>query len=191
MTAPTALPYGLRDIKLTRYTDGSGTVLDAASVDLPNAQTLSFSETEEFQELRGDDRLVAIHGSGANIEWSLEAGGISFEALEILGGGEVTLTGLTPNRVWTLRKMGSSVRPYFRVEGQIISDSGGDLHAVIYRARCNDTIEGTFGDGEFYITSASGQGLPLLTEGFDLLYDIVQNETVTPTPSVPVANPVA
>jgi hypothetical protein len=191
VTAPTALPYGIRDLKLTLYTDASGSVLDSASVDLPNMQTLTFSEKEEFQELRGDDRIVAIHGSGASIDWSLEAGGISFDALEILGGGVVTLSGLTPNRVWTLRKMGSGIRPYFRVEGQIISDSGGDLHAVIYRCRCNDTIEGTFADGEFYITAASGQGLPLLTSGFDLLYDIVQNETTTPIPSVPVANPVS
>lgn len=189
MTAPTALPYGIRDLKLTLYTDASGTVLDTASVDLPNMQTLTFSETEEFNEMRGDDHLVAIHGSGANLEWSLEAGGISFDAMQVLSGAVVTLSGLTPNRKWTMRKLSSGIRPYFRVEGQIISDSGGDVHAVLYRCRCNAAIEGTFADGEFYITAASGQGLPLLNAGFDLLYDIVQNETTTPIPSVPVPNP--
>ena len=189
MTAPTALPYGLRDVKFVRYTDASGSILDTATVDLPYAQTFAFSEKEEFQELRGDDRVVAIRGKGANVDWTLESGGISFAAWEILSGGHVTLTGLTPNRVWTMRKKSSDQRPYFRCEGQIISDSGGDLHGIVYRCRANDTVEGSFADGEFFITSAKGQGLPLLTEGFDLLYDFVQNETATPIPTIPVANP--
>lgn len=189
MTAPTALPYGLRDIKLTRYTDASGSVLDSTSIDLPNAQTLSFSETEEFQELRGDDRVVAIRGQGAQVEWELEAGGMDFRAWEILTGGTVILTGIAPNRKWTLRKRATDARPYFRMEGRVISESGGDIHGIIYRCRANDTVEGEFADGEFFVTSASGQGLPMLDEAFDLLYDIVQNETAVITSTTPSANP--
>lgn len=191
MTAPTALPYGLRDIKLTRYTDASGSVLDAASIDLPNAQTLSFSESEEFTELRGDDRVVAIRGQGSIVEWELGAGGMDFRAWEILTGGVVILTGIAPNRRWTLRKRATDARPYFRVEGRIISESGGDIHCVIYRCRANDTVEGEFSDGEFFVTSASGQGLPMLDEAFDLLYEMQLNETAVATSTTPVANPTA
>ena len=43
----------------------------------PHMQTLTFGETEEYEELRGDDKLVATHGKGAQVEWDLEAGGIS------------------------------------------------------------------------------------------------------------------
>jgi hypothetical protein len=179
----------MRDVKLTRYTDSSGSILDTLSLDLPNMQTFAFSEKEEFQELRGDDKVIAIRGKGANVDWTLEAGGVSFPVWEILSGGHVTLQGITPNRIWTLRKKSSDARPYFRAEGQAISDSGGDMHAVVYRCRANDTVEGSFADGEFFITSAKGQGLPLLTADFDLLYDFVQNETATPIPTVPVANP--
>ena len=57
------LPFGLRDIKVTPYTDATATAL-GSSVDFPNARTLNFTETEEFEELRGDDRLVASHGAG-------------------------------------------------------------------------------------------------------------------------------
>ena len=189
MTAPTALPYGLRDIKLTRYTDASGTVLASESIDLPYAQTLNFSDTEEFTELRGDDKVVAIRGQGATVEWELEAGGMDFRVWEILTGGTVVLTGIAPNRKWTLRKRGTDARPYFRVEGRVLSESGGDIHGVIYRCRANDTVEGEFTDGEFFVTSASGQGLPMLDEAFDLLYDIVQNETSVVTSTTPTANP--
>jgi Fibronectin type III domain len=191
MTAPLALPYGLRDVKLTRYTDAGGTVLDTGtSVDLPNSQTFSFSESEEFTELRGDDKLVATHGQGSQVDWQLEAGGMSFAAWEIISGGVVTLTGLSPNQKWVLRKLSTSQRPYFRVQGRSISDSGGDVHGIVYRCRADDTIEGNFADGEFFITSCSGKGLPLINSDiFDLLYDFIINETATAIPSVPVANP--
>lgn len=183
MTAPTALPYGLRDVKFTRYTDEAGTVLDTVSVDLPNSQTFSFTETEEFQELRGDDRLVAVHGQGAQVDWELEAGGISLECWSILTGGTVILSGIAPNRSWILRKRATQGRPYFRVEGKAISDSGGDVHATVWRCRANDTIEGEFADGEFFITSASGVGLPLADDVNDQLYEIRYNETAAAIPT--------
>lgn len=185
-----ALPYGIRDLKLTPYLDAAGSILGTQSFDLPNMQTLSFSETEEFQELRGDDRIVTTRGQGAQVEWELEAGGISPRIWAILTGGEIIESGVLPARSVTMRKRGSDARPWFRVHGQIISDSGGDVHAVIYRCRCNDSIEGEFGDGEFFVTSASGLGLPLLDDSNDLLYDIIQNETKTSIPLTPVPNPI-
>ena len=179
MTAPTALPYGMRDLKITPYADAAGSVLSSEVIDLPNMQTFSFSEEEEFQELRGDDRVVAIRGSGATVSWELEAGGYKLRVWEVMSGGTVTQTGIAPNRKWRLDKRSSDARGYFLIEGQIISDSGGDLHAVVYRCRCNEAIEGEFADGEFFITSASGQGLPILDDVNDLLYSIEINETAT------------
>lgn len=173
------LPYGLRDVKLTPYTTPAATTLGTA-VDLPNARTLSFTEAEEFNELRGDDRLVASHGSGPNVEWELEGGGISFEAVRVMYGGTIEETGVTPNQVKKYYKKVTDERPYFKIEGQIISDSGGDLHAVIYRAKATDQLTGTFGDGEFFLTGASGTGFPSLMAGsLDRVWEFVQNETAT------------
>jgi hypothetical protein len=188
MSQPTALPYGIRDLKLTPYTDGPGIVLATTSVDLPNMQTLSFSETEEFSELRGDDRVIATRGQGAQVEWELESGGIALAAWAVLTGGQVIMTGTTPNRITTMRKRATDARPYFRLDGQSISDSGGDVIARIYRARVNDTVEGEFADGEFFTTSASGLGLPLQGD-FDLLYDFIQRETSVALTLAPDANP--
>lgn len=191
MTAPmqTALPYGIRDIKLTPYVDALGTILGTTSVDLPYSQTLSFAESEEFEELRGDDKLITTHGQGAQVDLSLEAGGISLAAWKVLSGGSLVESGLAPNRKVTLRKRSSDVRPFWKAEGQSISDSGGDLHVVIFRCRLNGDLNGDFADGQFFVTNASGLGLPLVDDTNDLLYEFVQNEQRSAISLTPKANP--
>jgi hypothetical protein len=178
-----SLPFGLRDLKITPYTDATATVLAGASVDLPNSRTLTFAEAEEFEELRGDDSLVATHGSGPQVEWELEGGGVSFEAVAAMYGGTVSTTGSTPNQVKTLRKLVTDVRPYFKIEGQSISDSGGDFHIVIYRAKATDNLTGELTEGSFFLTGASGVGLKsLLPAALDRVWDFVQNETAAAIP---------
>lgn len=174
------LPYGLRDVKLTPYTDATATVLGTPSVDLPYSRTFSFSEAEDFTELRGDDKLVTTRGQGASVDWDLEAGGLSLEALKVMNGGAIVETGTTPNQKKTYTKKVTDSRPFFKVEGQAISDSGGDLHCVLDRNRTTGNIEGEFGDGQFWLTGASGVTLPsLIAAGSrtDILYEFVQNET--------------
>lgn len=177
MPLGTALPYGLRDVKLTPYTDGGATTLGTA-VDLPNARTFSFSEAEEFTELRGDDKVVTTRGQGASVEWDLEAGGLDFAALKIMAGGTIVESGVTPNIKKTFTKKVTDSRPFFKVEGQVISDSGGDVHCVLPRCRATGNIEGEFSDGSFFLTSGSGVALPSNMAGqTDTLYEFVQNET--------------
>lgn len=192
MTAPVAdaLPYGVRDCKLTEYIDAAGNVLGTTSVDLPYMQTLSFSESEEFQELRGDDKLITTRGQGAQVDWDLESGGMSTAIWAILTGGSVIEMGVNPNRVIELRKKATESRPFFRIDGKIISDSGGDILVRIYRCRCNDTIDADFSDGEFMTTAVSGVGLPLLDDTNDLLYSIFRRETSAALTLTPDPNPV-
>lgn len=178
-TLPTALPFGLRDVKVAALTGADA----GLAVDLPNSRTFSFSEAEDTETLRGDDGNVAIHGKGPAVDWSLEAGGISFEALKVFNGGAVTTTGATPSTVKKYKKKATDERPYFRAEGQAISDSGGDLHGIIYRAKADGALEGEMANGAFWLTAASGKGYGSLETGsIDKLYDYVQNETVTAIP---------
>lgn len=172
--ATNALPYGLRDCKVA--------LLDASDapqtkVDLPASQTFSFSDAEEFTELRGDDKLVAIKGKGAYVEWTLESGGISLDAYAVLGGGTLSLTGVTPNQIRKVAKKVTDIRPYFYVEGQAISDSGGDFHGKVFKCRADSSLEGELKDGEFWITKASGKGIGKAAD--DTLYELIQNETTT------------
>jgi hypothetical protein len=177
------LPFGMRDIKLTPYTDATATVLAGASIDLPSARTLTFAESEDFEDLRGDDQIQATHGSGPHVEWELEGGGTSMEAVQAMYGGTLTTTGVTPNQIKKLSKAVSNVRPYFKCEGQAISDSGGDMHMVIYRCKAKGDLKGEFGDGKFFLTGASGVGLAsLLPASLGTVWDWVQNETATAIP---------
>jgi hypothetical protein len=171
------LPFGLRDVKLTPI-NSDGTL--GTSVDLPVSQTLSFSEAEEYEELRGDDRLVAVHGKGPVVEWELEAGGISLEAWNVLSGGTITTSGSGTTEVKDFLKKITDTRQYFRIEGQSIADDGGDVHVIIYKCKADDTLEGEFGDGVFFVTSCSGRGLGDVN---DNLYRITWNETQTAIPA--------
>lgn len=184
MPAPDlALPYGLRDTKVTPYTNAALTTLAGSTTDAPNARTLSFSEAEDFEELRGDDKVIAIRGKGASVEWEMEHGGIALTAYKAMAGGTITTTGVTPNQITVFRKKVTDQRPYFKAEGQAISDNGGDFHTVLYRCRASDSLEGELGDGAFWLTGASGQCLPSLITGLeDVLYDFVVNETATAIP---------
>lgn len=187
-----ALPYGIRDVKLTPYTDAAGTTLGTTTIDLPNARTLSFKDSEEFNELRGDDHVVAVHGNGAKVDWDLEAGGLPFTAFKAMAGGTITESGVTPNQTKVYAKKVTDQRPYFKVEGQAISDSGGDVHVVLWRCKATGELSGEFKDGEFFLTAASGQALGVPTGvNADEIYRFVQNETAATIPgagSLPVVS---
>lgn len=171
------LPYGLRDVKITPYTDAAATTLAGTSIDMPYGRTFSFSAAEDFEELRGDDKVITTRGKGEAVDWDLEGGGISLEACAAMYGGTVATSGTTPAQVKTLSKIVTATRPYFKIEGQAISDSGGDFHVVLYKCRATGELKGELGDGKFWLTGASGTALPAtLTAKIDAIYDIVQNE---------------
>jgi hypothetical protein len=180
MPLGTTLPYGLRDVRIRPYTTLAATALAASGIDLPNSQTFTFNETEDYEDLRGDDKLITSHGKGPVLEWDLESGGINLDAYAAMAGGTIVDSGVTPNQIRKYTKLVTDVRPFFRVEGQAISDSGGDFHCMVYRARATKDLKGEFKDGAFLIPGSSGIGFGSLVSGeTDKLYDFVQNETIT------------
>lgn len=174
--AANALPFGLRDVKLTPIA-ADGTL--GTQVDLPAARTFSFSETEDFESLEGDDITIGSHGKGPIVEWELEGGGISLAAWKVLSGGTSATSGVTPATKNTYTKLVTDARPYFQVEGQAISDSGGDYHCVVYRCKADGDLEANMENGSFLLTSASGKGYgdTVGATPTNKLYDFVQNET--------------
>lgn len=172
--AATGLPYGLRDLKVASVAD-DGT--KGSLVDLPNAQTLEFTESTSTQELRGDDSVAANRTTVNNVEWSLGAGGVNFEAMKVIAGGTITQTGTTPNikKVW--HRMNTDAYPKFYLEGQAISESGGDHHTVLHNNKASQ-INGTHQDQEFWVSEAEGTGIASITTAtLGRIWDMVQNET--------------
>lgn len=167
------IPYGVRDLRvfpLTGETPGTG-------VDFPRVQTLNFSEAEAFDELRGDDQLQAVHGKGPSINWELQQGGITLTALQVVNGGSLATSGTTPNQITTYTKLGTDVRPYFKLEGQVISDSGGDFHVVLPRCRATGDMKGDNKEGAFLLFGTKGIALPRTSD--QRLYQLVQGESAT------------
>jgi hypothetical protein len=172
------LPFGLRDVKLTPFTTGAATAYGTPSLDLPVSRTFSFSDTEDFEDLQGDDTTAASHGSGPSVEWELESGGLPFECFKLMAGGTVSESGTTPAMKKVFSKLATDSRPYFKAEGQAISDSGGDVHGVVYKCKATGSLEGEFAQGAFQLLSASGRGFPsTVTADVGKLYDFIQNET--------------
>lgn len=171
-----AQPYGLRDVKLTPLgVDGS---TPGTAVDLPVARTFSFAEEEDFETLEGDDETKGSHGNGPTVAWELEGGGISLEAYVVMAGGSVTASGVSPNAKKTYKKNTSQQRPYFKAEGQAISDNGGDFHGVVWKCKADGSLEGSMENGSFWLTNADGTGFGSTESGkTGDLYDFVHNET--------------
>lgn len=167
------LPFGLRDVKVATLgaADAPG-----ANVDFPNSRTFSFSAAEDFEELRGDDGVVAVRGLGETVDWELEGGGFSFEAVKAMYGGTIAETGTTPNIKKTFTKKDTDTRPYFRVEGQAISDSGGDFHITLFKCRATGELSGEMADGSWFLTGASGRAIARTSDR--AIYEITQNETI-------------
>ena len=183
------LPYGIRQIRLTPYLDAQGTCLADVSYPLPVAMTLGFSETEQYDELRGDDVLVAVHGRGPQVDWSLEAGGMNMTCWSLLSGGMVIEEGVAPTRVTRMRKSGDDLRPYVRIDGRAISDSGGNLKTRIYRAKANGRLQADLRGGAFQTSRIDGIGLPMVGDGGRWLYEFIHDETDSAIPGTPEANP--
>ena len=166
-------PFGLRDIKITNM---AGTT----QVDLPSAQTLRFSERIRFGELSGDDKTVAVVGFSDAVEWTLEAGGIPLAAYAAMTGRTMTAAGTTPSQTNTLIGASQQTFPYFKIYGQALGDGIDGVHCLIYKAKLTGSIEGTFGDGEFFVTSCSGVAIDDGTNG---IFKFIQNETSTTLPT--------
>lgn len=179
-----SLPFGLRDVRLTPILATTGALDSANKADLPASRTFSFKDTEDFETLEGDDSTQGSHGSGPTVEWELEAGGISFEVWKILAGGTITQSGTTPAQKATFTKLTTDSRPYFQVEGQAISDSGGDMHCIVYRCKADGDLEMSFENGSFTLTAASGHGFgdTFGASPTYKLYDFVRNETTIAIP---------
>lgn len=169
-----ALPYGLRQVKLVPL-DNTGAEVPSSAVFLPASRTFSFKETEDFEELKGDDKTIASHGAGPVVEWDLEGGGISLDIWKILSGGSIAASGTSPNAVRTFTKKTSDSRPYFNAYGRAISDNGGDFKMVVYRCKADGDLAAEMGNGSFLLTAASGKGYGNLVD--EKLYDFIHEET--------------
>lgn len=187
---PDTKPYGLHRLWICGYTDTDGTILAETAYRLPLARTLAFTENEDNDTLDGDDKAsVAIQGKGATVSGTLEGGGLDLTTLAIITGAQLFESGVGPTLKRTLRKRGSDQRPYWRVEGQVISNGGGDNVIRIFRCKANGKIALDSKYGAFMIPSIDFMGTPMPGEDADYLWEIDFNASKTTLGSTPSPNP--
>jgi len=167
-------PYALEEVILTNM---AGTV----QVTLPVQQKLKFSilvKSGELENAYGE--LQALAARAVGVEWELEHGGISLEAIALMNGGTVVTAGATPNETKTLSGTIGTSFPYFKVYGKSLGDGIDDVHVKLGKCKLMEAIEGEFGNGEFFVTSCKGKGMK---DASGKAFDIVQNETASDLPS--------
>jgi hypothetical protein len=139
---------------------------------------MSFSERVRSGELSGDDAVKAVAAYAEAVEWELENGGISLEAWALLTGRTATESGSTPNQTNTLTGSAGDSFPYIKIYGKSLGEGDDDIHCKIYKAKVT-SLEGTFQEGEFFVTSCSGVAID---DGSNGIFDFVQNETAASLP---------
>lgn len=173
----TPQPYGLRDIKVATL-DATGT--KGTLVDLPASQTMDFEESTNTKQLRGDDAVKAQRTTIDQVSWTLEAGGLSFEAALVMIGGIITSTGTTPAQLKTWTRTDTDSYPDFYAVGQALSESGGDLHLALYRCKASK-FSGTLTDQEFWVSHMEGSAIgSLAVASAGKVWDFIQHETAIP-----------
>ena len=174
MSAPNpGKPFGMNEIVVTNI---GGTVQAA----LPASRKMMCKERMKTGEFQGDDELQAVASFLEAVEWELEAGGYSLEAIALMTGRTLVTSGSSPNEVKTLTGSGATRMPYFKVYGKSLGDGDDDTHILIYKAKITDGMEGTLQNGEFLASNTKGIGVDDSVNG---IYDIVLNETASALPS--------
>lgn len=168
------MTYSLTDVKIASLSGETPGTL----VDLPGARQLDVSLTTDETELRGDNKVLAIVDNGRGADWSLEEGGMSMAALQVILGKSFTDTGSTPNVVRRMDVKATDASPYFFIIGKANSDDGvEDLHVAVWKAKCTDEIAFSLQDGEFMTPSFGGRAVGRTSD--DLLVSFVEHETAT------------
>jgi hypothetical protein len=158
--------YGLRQLKLTDTAGGT-------AVSLPKAMVLHFTERVAATEFVAEGELVGLCAYTTGIDWEIEAGGISLAAWAKLTGRSAAAAGATPNQTLTLSANVGDAFPYVRIYGKALGDGDDDVHCRIFRAKLV-SLEGTFRNGEFWVSSCAGVGVKDLVNG---AFEFVQHET--------------
>jgi hypothetical protein len=172
MAAVPLYVYGLSDIKLTSA-DGEDVV------DLPAARQLRFSERLVSGALRGDDQTVARFAQLDAVEWTMEAGGYTMEAVALMTGRTIGSSGTTPNIVKTLPATAGGTFPYFKIQGKSLGEGGEDVWIEIPKAQLTAPPNGTFQDSQYFLSAISGEGI---SDGTSV-YKIIWHETAVALPA--------
>lgn len=160
--------FGLRQVVLTDFAGSNAVTLEAAMM-------FHFTEDIQTEEFVVEGVRIGVESFTIGVSWELEAGGLGLAAYGLLTGRTPVQTGSFPTRSNNLAALTPNSFPYIRIYGRARDDAIGDMHCRVHRAKLS-AIEGTFRDGQFWVTSCAGVAVQHATLGF---WEFVQHETAT------------
>ena len=176
LTTETKL-YGIEEAKIWPLTGDSAEGLTYGSpVEISGISSLTINPVFESEILRGDNRILDVYRKPTMLEWEIRNAKLSLDALEIMLGGSVSLSGTTPDQTQTYVLSHGNMPKFFKLEGKSLFTDVGDVHFVLYKCKI-DSME-LEADQENY-TEISVRGLAVTTKNNDELMRIVFNETQT------------
>lgn len=174
----------LQDARISPLTaDTGGAPTYGASIDLPGIVKIGLTPVMESKELFGDNMLLDVWSKVTKVETEIECSELSLDAIRVIMGEAVTLTGTTPNQRQTYALRGTDAMPgYFRIQGRWLytGTGAGDAHIVLYKVRATEapSFEAQGADGSFSMVSFKGVAIPAISNSS--WFDIMINETATP-----------
>lgn len=174
----------LQDARISPMTaDTGGAPTYGASVDLPGIVKIKLTPVMESKELFGDNALLDVWSKVTKVEAEIECAELSLDAMRIIMGGTVSLTGTTPNQRQTFALRGTDTLPgYFRIQGcWLYTGTGaGDTHIVLYKVKATEapSFEAQGSDGDFGMVSFKVVAIPAISNSN--WFDVMINETATP-----------
>jgi len=166
---------GINDAKISPIAvDTSAALTYEAGVDVPGITNLKLTPTFIEKQLKGDESVLDTYAKLEQIDWSIEHGVISLDALAIMIGGEVTSGGATPNQTQTFSLTKDDLPKYFKLEAKTDYTDVGDAHFTLFKCKCT-SFDYTLQGEEYATISASGKAIPTTKDG--KVKDIVFNET--------------
>jgi len=165
---------GINDAKIFPITkDDSTSYTYGAAIDVPGIRSLKVTPTFIEKQLKGDETVIDTYAKLEQIDWSIEHGVISLDALATLIGGKVTAGGTTPNQTQTFSLTKSDLPKYFKLEAKCDYADVGDVHFVLYKCKCT-SYDVTLQGEEYATITASGKAIPTIKDG--KVKDVVFNE---------------
>lgn len=170
---------GIDDAKIFEVTlDNSSSLTYGSAIELPGLQKMEIVSQVTEKPMKNDEKVLDYYVKTDFISWAFNSTKISLEALAVLEGGTLTLSGTTPNRVYTYSTDDSSTPKYFKLEAKAnyTTEETGDFHLKMYKCKVN-SIDIQYLSSDYAIVTATGVAIQTINNG--KIKDNVINETAT------------
>lgn len=170
---------GIDDAKIFKLTSDSTSALTYdTAIEVPGVQKLEIAAQATEKALKSDEKVLDYYVNTDYLSWAFYSSKISLDALAILEGGTVTLSGTTPNQTYTYSIGKSNAPEYFKFEAKANYTAGenGDFHLKLYKCKANN-IDIQYLANDYAIVTATGVAIPTTHDG--KIKDNIINETAT------------